>query len=182
MLFYKLPDYTTMKVFGCSCYPYLRPYNHHKLAYRSERCIFLGYSSLHKGYLCLHSSGRIYISNHVIINENTFSFESGVDFSSSSNSCSFSLSPSVISSFTLPLRQLADQLDNSQPQSSAAFDSLLLTIEPHTPNLTPVTISSIHYLSPLTLYVTGHFMLTRSKAGIFKPKRAYLATCLSKSS
>lgn len=42
------PDYTWFKVFGCACWPNLRPYNSHKLAFRSTRCVFVGYSSQHK--------------------------------------------------------------------------------------------------------------------------------------
>jgi hypothetical protein len=69
------PDYTNLCVFGCACWPNLRPYNSHKLQYRSKRCVFLGYSNLHKGYKCLHiSTGRIYISHDVIFYEGIFSF------------------------------------------------------------------------------------------------------------
>ena len=39
-LFHKRPDYSVMRVFGCACFPYLRPYNHHKLEFRTARCIF----------------------------------------------------------------------------------------------------------------------------------------------
>lgn len=67
------PDYSILKVFGCECYPLVRPYNKHKLQYRSTRCIFLGYSSQHKGYNCLDlTSGRVYVSRHVIFNEEVF--------------------------------------------------------------------------------------------------------------
>ena len=49
-IYHKKPDYLQLKVFGYSCYPYLRPYNKHKLQFRSSQCIFMGYSSSHKGY------------------------------------------------------------------------------------------------------------------------------------
>ena len=75
------PDYTFFKVFGCACWPHLRPYNSHKLEFRSTKCVFLGYSSLHKGYKCLHvPSNRVYISRDVIFDENVFPF---VDMSNS---------------------------------------------------------------------------------------------------
>jgi hypothetical protein len=64
LLFEELPDYTFFKVFGCACWPYLRPYNNRKLEFRCKKCVFLGYSALHKGYKCLHvPSNRVYISS-----------------------------------------------------------------------------------------------------------------------
>jgi len=66
-LFKQEPDYSTLRVFGCACWPNLRPYNSHKLEYRSKRCVFIGYSSLHKGFKCLEiSSVRVYISRDVV--------------------------------------------------------------------------------------------------------------------
>jgi histone deacetylase 1/2 len=38
------PDYKSLRVFGCACWPNLRPYNSRKLAFRSKQCVFLGYS------------------------------------------------------------------------------------------------------------------------------------------
>lgn len=75
-LFGKSPDYSMLRVFGCACWPNLRPYNNKKLSFRTTRCIFLGYSSSHKGYKCLNrSTGRIYISRDVVFDENIFPFE-----------------------------------------------------------------------------------------------------------
>jgi hypothetical protein len=74
-LFKLRPNYTFLRVFGCACWPHLRPYNQHKLAYQSTKCIFLGYSPSHRGYKCLHlPSGRLYISRHVIFYESSFPF------------------------------------------------------------------------------------------------------------
>jgi hypothetical protein len=69
------PDYTFFKIFGCACRPHIRQYNNHKLEFRSKKCVFLGYSSLHKGYKCLHvPSNRVYISRDVIFDEHIFPF------------------------------------------------------------------------------------------------------------
>ena len=43
LLFNSHPDYSFYKTFGCACYPLLRPYNKHKMSFRSSLCVFLGY-------------------------------------------------------------------------------------------------------------------------------------------
>jgi hypothetical protein len=69
------PNYDALHTFGCACWPNLRPYNTRKLAFRSKRCVFLGYSPLHKGVKCLDvSTGRVYISRDVVFDENIFPF------------------------------------------------------------------------------------------------------------
>jgi len=74
-LYEQKPDYSFLKVFGCACWPNLRPYNQRKLAFRSKQCVFLGYSPHHKGYKCLDvASGRVYISRDVIFEETNFPF------------------------------------------------------------------------------------------------------------
>ena len=37
-------------------------------------CVFIGYSPSHKGYKCLHASGKIYIARHVVFDEFTFPY------------------------------------------------------------------------------------------------------------
>lgn len=183
MLFHKVSNYSSIRVFSCSCYPFLRLYNHHKLAFRSGRCVFLGYSSLHKGYLCLHSSGKVCISNHVVFYEPSFPFESGVQFSSSSSSCSSQYSLEFVNEHSIsplihfPFPQTAVQPDSSPSSSSASandsasnppsFSSLKQSLPPR--QLSP----NIQSHQP----IQGHHMITRSKAGIFKPKLAYVVNC-----
>lgn len=76
-LYSTAPEFNHLKVFGCACWPNLRPFNSRKLSYRSIRCAFLGYSPLHKGYKCLDiSTGRVYISRDVIFDETVFPFAS----------------------------------------------------------------------------------------------------------
>jgi len=52
LLFGKKPDYSMLRTFGCLCFPYLRDYSPHKLSPKSAPCVFLGYSTLHKGFRC----------------------------------------------------------------------------------------------------------------------------------
>ena len=64
------PVYSSLRVFGTSCYPFLKPYAKNKFDPKSLHCVFLGYSEKHKGYRCLHPpSARVYISRHVLLNE-----------------------------------------------------------------------------------------------------------------
>lgn len=76
LLYHKIHDCQFLKIFGCACYPLLRPYNAHKFQFRSQECVFLGYSNSHKGYKCLPADGRIYLSKDVIFNEVRFPYSS----------------------------------------------------------------------------------------------------------
>jgi hypothetical protein len=74
-LFDTKPTYSFLWTFGCACLPHLRPYNSHKLSFRSKQCVFLGYNTQHKGYKCLDvSTGCIYISRDVVFDEEMFPF------------------------------------------------------------------------------------------------------------
>jgi GAG-pre-integrase domain len=74
-LFSQKPDYIMLHPLSCTCFPLLRPYTQHKLEPRSDSCVFLGYSSIHKGYYCYHlPSNRLYVSRHVVFNELEFPF------------------------------------------------------------------------------------------------------------
>lgn len=74
-LFTKPPNYLKLRVFGCLCFPWLRPYAEHKLDNRSLPCVFLGYSLTQRAYLCIHLyTGRLYISRHVQFVETKFPY------------------------------------------------------------------------------------------------------------
>ena len=80
------PDLTHLKIFGCACYPLLRPYTHHKLENRTKECLFLGYSTVSKGYLCLDfTTNHLYTSRHVLFNESKFPFVSFIASKSAAN-------------------------------------------------------------------------------------------------
>jgi histone deacetylase 1/2 len=71
------PDYSFLRTFGCAVCPNLRPYNTKKLQFRSLRCVFLGYSNLHKGFKCLDpKTGCVYVSHDVIFDETVYPFSS----------------------------------------------------------------------------------------------------------
>jgi histone deacetylase 1/2 len=118
------PDYSSLRTFGCACWPNLRPYNTHKLQFRSKRCVFLGYSTLHKGFKCLDvSSGRVYISRDVTFDENTFPFSelhpnAGARLRSDILLLPDSLSPHVADSGD---NNVDDHLTNESPVQSNVF-------------------------------------------------------------
>ena len=74
-LFGTPPRYDHLRVFGCACYPNTSATASHKLAPRSTRCVFLGYSPDHKGYRCFDlTSRRVLISRHVVFDESDFPY------------------------------------------------------------------------------------------------------------
>ncbi|CAN1240951.1 Retrovirus-related Pol polyprotein from transposon TNT 1-94 [Linum perenne] len=69
-LFGRSPNYSMLRVFGCLCFVLLPSHERSKLQSRTARCLFVGFSDHHKGYLCydplLH---RIRIAYHVVFLE-----------------------------------------------------------------------------------------------------------------
>ena len=135
-----------LKCFGCACFPHLRAYNRHKLELRSSECVFIGYSNEHKGYRCLHSSGRVYIAKSVVFNESSYPYQHGFPDSTKATKCNCE---SFTSPIPLPfLSQYIEQPYTSpSPVTSPTYNSQL----PQTPqnSLNP-TLSSPNLLSPNT--------------------------------
>ena len=66
-LFGRLPNYKKLRIFGCQCYPWLKPYSTSKLQPKSKPCLFLGYSNSQNAYKCMDlDTSRIYLSRHVV--------------------------------------------------------------------------------------------------------------------
>ena len=66
ILFYTPPNLTYLKSFGCRCFFLLTLYRAHKLHPKTTPCVFLGYPTNSKGYLCLDPvTYRLYISRHI---------------------------------------------------------------------------------------------------------------------
>ena len=182
------------RVFGCRVFPYLRDYSPHKLAPRSAPYIFIGYNTNYKGYQCLDpTSNRIYTTRHAQFDETTFPY--------AGSSSSSSLKALQITSFdeSLPISYIPDSPPTSQqtgshasshadhccpcvdvsaaPQSAPtqpATDqqpSVDLVVQSLIPNSPPLA------LSPQVVPPT-HPMITRTRAGIFKPKHRVSSPCM----
>ncbi|KAJ1700890.1 hypothetical protein LUZ63_000669 [Rhynchospora breviuscula] len=75
LLFHKPPNYLELRVLCSQCFPLTRPYNQHKLQPHSLPCVFIGYAMSQKGYRCYHPpTKRIFVSRHVLFNEQVFPF------------------------------------------------------------------------------------------------------------
>jgi histone deacetylase 1/2 len=129
ILFHKNPDFTSFRVFGCACFPLLRPYNAHKFDFRSHECIFLGYSNTHKGYKCLSPTGRVYISKDVLFNECRFPYKSL--FSTSAQNSALSSPIKDVPLSTLPI--------NGQHKNTLS-NPPILHLQPE-PNIDPIHAS-----------------------------------------
>ncbi|PKU66151.1 Retrovirus-related Pol polyprotein from transposon TNT 1-94 [Dendrobium catenatum] len=83
------PSYDHLKIFGCLCYPWLRPYAKSKLESFSKPCVFIGYPPTQKGYLCLDPvTNHIYTSRHVVFNEQIFPYHQNSSTIPNSNASS----------------------------------------------------------------------------------------------
>ncbi|GAU29238.1 hypothetical protein TSUD_362280 [Trifolium subterraneum] len=159
LLFNTCPEYTNLKVFGCLCFPHLRPYNKNKIQFRSSPCVYLGVSPQHKGHKCLDTNGKIYVSKDVTFHESNFPYTTlfSSDLSSQSNHSS----------------NLSTDLNlHSPPLTVEQINSLISQ---------PITNSEPNIASPLPLHKTtsppppislhnDHSMITRGKTGSLKPK------------
>ena len=75
-LFGKPPSYANLKIFGCLCYPWLKPYTKNKLDPKSTPCVYLGVSQSHHAHLCFDPvQSKIFISRDVLFFEQTFPFK-----------------------------------------------------------------------------------------------------------
>lgn len=202
-LFGTTPNYSFLKVFGCSCFPLLKPYNNHKMSYRSLKCMFIGYNAQHKGYKCLAPNGRTYISKYVQFNEYKFPYNSlftPVNFSSNKNtlphcsattptiipsSNSLDNSPFIITHDHEATHGLVQLLQESADTSSTSKGTTTATAEPEGStriqcSILPTDTADTNEVASSSPAITVHDspsqqtnkhpMLTRSKAGVFKPK------------
>ena len=173
ILFHKIPNYNHLRIFGCLCFPSLRPYIANKLSHRSIPYVFLGYAHSHKGYLCFDSeSGHFYASRQVLFFEDSFPFRSSLATSSS---------PQQLTSNCLTPALLPTHIPTTHSVSSTSPDA------PPPPSFTPSSKTQpspipVPFLSSdsasLPSPVNAHHMVTWAKSGI-KKKKAYLTQSVS---
>lgn len=170
-----MPDHKGLRVFGCSCFPHLHPYNQHKLQYRSQECVYLGLSPHHKGHKCLVPNGRIYISKDVVFIEASFPYQSlfiSVPQSQPQSQSSYSSTVPLVSP-SLSQISLTQSESSIIPNSSPPSDSDPQACD--SPQIDPASaVFSLPYpnstqaLQPQN--TNTHHMVTRSKIGHLKPK------------
>lgn len=101
-------NYSTFHVLGSQCFHFLGAYRENKLEPKSLLCVFLGYSTKHKGYKCLYPpTSRLYILRHVIFDESVLP-------------CS---SPGKLYGYETVMSDFSSFIDGD-PSSSSAFESL----------------------------------------------------------
>ncbi|KAH9699266.1 retrovirus-related pol polyprotein from transposon RE1 [Citrus sinensis] len=164
-----------------------RPYSQHKFNFHTQKCLMIGYNPLHKGYKCLDPTGKTYIARHVKFNESEFPYSNlfpSSDPKVSSVQQSHFSSPFITSTILLTDSNCAQSSLNPPVQDAGPDSGILQTLSsshssdtssystPHQPS-SSIQLPSVSTLAPQPAQ-NIHPMLTRSKAGVFKPK-TYLA-------
>lgn len=73
VLYHSSPKLDHLKIFGCACYPSLRPYRFNKLDPKTNESIFLGYVAQYKGFICFNpKDNKLIVSRQVIFDESHF--------------------------------------------------------------------------------------------------------------
>ncbi|CAL1397617.1 unnamed protein product [Linum trigynum] len=169
-LFNESPNYTKLRVFGCACYPWLRPYSPHKLAPRSRQCVFLGYSLIQSAYYCYDLlSKRLFTSRHVLFDEQVFPGDLSTSVASLDP-------PHWLAATTPPLTILHLPTPSSSLSSPSSSPSAHGPLPSPSPAASPRPLSSQHQQSPPPPPAKSFTRpVTRSQHGIFRPKRLFLS-------
>jgi transposase InsO family protein len=191
-LFGSIPSYSSFRSFGCACYPLLRPYSKHKLLPRSVQCVFLGYPSNAKGFLCFDPVlSRFFVSRHVQFDETVYPFHNLSTLSSLHKipTHSQSSSPAWLSTLLYFHPCLVPSVLGPPPPSILSSHTPAPTAPvsvPHVPDpvsvpLVPAPVSMPPPINSglVPLPANDHPMQTRAKSGIRKPKRVHFTKTVS---
>ncbi len=150
MLFHKPPDLTYLKSFGCQCFPLLTPYTAHKLHPKTTPCVFIGYPTYTKGYLCLDPiTKRLYTSRDVLFNETIFSglthstdaLHSSDTHTISSNTWITTLTSLHTCPHTPQINPLPTESNTASPTNTSLYLSFPL---PNSPLPSPISSAESH--------------------------------------
>ena len=135
-LFHKLPNLHKLKVFGCLCYPWLRPYASHKLTPRSKPCTFIGYSLEHNAFRCYEpQTKKVFISRHVIFEESVFPFQ---------NNPTMQTTPINIHHWNIPpISSHEPPMTPSSPYSQDSHTTITPVQQLLTPSISPLPSSQV---------------------------------------
>ncbi|CAH9086511.1 unnamed protein product [Cuscuta europaea] len=158
-LFGDMPHYSSLKVFGCLCYPWMRPYTKHKLQPRFESCVYLGFSTTHHAHQCLHSqTRRIYLTRHALFFEKYFPYNSPNSLPPSSD-YSHSLRTFISQLKSMPLSVSPTALANPSSTDNTIFHSTVIPLPSQVPqpvstphNPTTSSLTPTHSPSPSTIH------------------------------
>jgi len=176
----KPPSYKSFKVFGCLCYPWLRPYAPNKSSPRSTPCVFLGYSTQCHSYICLdRATQRVHLSPHIVFVEYQFPFshpnpQTSPPLLPTPQHLWLPL-PNILAHPHQPRTSETIIPNSTTPQSTEPTPSNTNNIQPSpsptltsspqsTPPLERISTSSSEFLRPVT----------RSMHNIHKPNKKYL--------
>ncbi|KAH0725921.1 hypothetical protein KY284_001786 [Solanum tuberosum] len=199
-LFNTTPNPLKLRVFGCLCYPWLKPYTSTKLDPKSNPCVFMEYSAATNSYACLDlATLKVYISRHVVFVEHIFPFTTNYpqlsrpqvshmekwlcpDDPSGLSSSSQPVSPVVADPIPTPNTDLVNSTSTHGSQTQGHLDDVptgsIVSPPTYSLSFSPSQDSS-PYASPQPTPATpSNQMVTRSQNNIFKPKVIfdYLAT------
>lgn len=177
------PNYLKLRSFGCLCYPWIKPYNRHKLEPKSKPCIFLGYSLHQSAFLCLEpSSSRIFVSRHVHFVETEFPFLKLTSLPTklkptSPNWCPpvtlISVPPQSPPSPPVPPGMNPTDLETNTSVSNALSADVNIEQGTTSASAAPVSATTFTSQQPAAVANNRHRMTTRAKNKIFKPSKKF---------